>query len=168
MDYSLSDSDILNCLSGKTKVILYSDLKNVSDIDDLLKPYDSFVVLHEQYPRIGHWACLTLNRRNNELEYFNSYGDYPDDFLDLVDDGLKKKLNEDYPYLTMLMINSKYNLAYNQYKLQKLSNDIATCGRYVVVRILLKDIPLDEFVKIFKNKKYTPDEVAYKLTGNFF
>lgn len=167
MNYALSDRDILKAVRNRTNIILYSELKNVKHIDDILK-YNSCVILYEQTPGNGHWVVLTLDENNNELQYFNSYGDYPDEFLHLVDEKLKKKLNEDYPYLSRLLLDSGYKLAYNDKQLQQLDDNIATCGRYVVLRILLKDIPLDKFIKIFKHKKYTPDEISKILTNNLF
>lgn len=168
MDYPLSDDDILKAVKGKTNIILYSDLPYVKNVDQILYPYGSCILLYEQFPASGHWVVLTLNKKKNELEYFNSYGEHPDEFLQVVDDKLKKQLNEDYPYLSKLLLDSPYNLAYNQYKLQKEGNDIATCGRYVVLRVLLKELPLDTFVKIFNQPNMSPDDVAVDLTKNLF
>lgn len=167
MNYPLSDRDILKAVKNQTNIILYSELKNIRHINDILKN-DSCVILYEQMPGSGHWVVLTYNKNNNELEYFNSYGDYPDEFLHLVDENLKKKLNEDYPYLSRLLLDSGYKLTYNDKQLQKLDNNIATCGRYVVLRILLKELPLKQFINIFNNRNYTPDQIAKKLTYKLF
>jgi hypothetical protein len=45
-----------------------------------------------------------------------------------------------------------------------MARGIATCGRWSVARCILKDLPLDEFIKLFKVKGYTPDDIVAKLT----
>lgn len=42
----LSSEDIKKLLNGKTKIILYPDLKKYKDIDSLLYPYNNVVILY--------------------------------------------------------------------------------------------------------------------------
>ena len=168
MDYSLSDDDIRKCLNGKTNIILYSELHKVKDINDLISPYNNCVILYEHSPANGHWAVLTLNKHKNKLEYFNSFGMMPDDFLLTIPDQNRKELHEDYPYLSKLMLNSPYNLEFNETPLQKDTPSIAPCGRWVCARVLNANMPLHKFVKSFLGKDKKPDEIVYNLTKNLF
>ena len=63
----------------------------------------------------------------------------------------------------MLEASNRYRIEFNDYKLQKKSSDIATCGRHVISRILLKDLNIDEynkFLKSFKKEGYNSDDVV--------
>ena len=164
MNYPLSGSDILKFLKGRTNIVLYSDLINAESIDELLYPYGSCVILYEEIPSVGHWVAITKN--GDAIEFFDSYGGYPDDMLVKYDKDIRLQLNEDYPYLSQLMLDSPYELHYNQYKLQGKGGNIATCGRWAMARILYKDTPLDVFVKKFLNKKKKPDQIVLELTNN--
>ena len=74
MDSPLSDGDINNVL-GKFTPMLYSDLKNYSFIEELLKKdYDWRVILLETKQNNGHWVCI-MRVANDKYIYFNSYGD---------------------------------------------------------------------------------------------
>lgn len=146
---ALSDSELLQLLNGKTNIITYPELINYKDIDQILHPYGSCILLFESEPNYGHW-CAIFKRNNKTLEFFNAYGGFPDDSLKYVPEHYKIISNQNVPYLSFLLYNSKYNLEYNEHRFQKRENDIRTCGRWCAVRILLKHLTLNEFYKIFK------------------
>ena len=59
--------------------------------------------------------------------------------------------------------SNRYNIEFNDYKLQKKSSDIATCGRHVISRIILKNLDIDEyheFLSSFKSYGLKPDDVV--------
>jgi hypothetical protein len=143
-----SDKYILSKIN--TNVVIYSDLKKYKRINDLFIN-DSFIILYENTAgQIGHWVCVI--RRGHLLSYFDSYGKLPDP---------PEYLKGEYPYLSQLLYSSPYNLEYNEYDYQRAG--VSTCGHHVIVRILFKYRPLEEyqhFLSQFKND----DEVVTAIS----
>ena len=158
MSYSLSDQDLKN--TKITNIVLYKDLKNVKDIDELFHD-DGFILLYpgngSSRDSSGHWT--TILRRNNIIETFDSYGLMIDDELNFSD--------SNYPrYLTELILRSK-NIDYvecNKMRLQSTKKEIATCGRWALIRLLMKHKNIADFTDLFKNQGITPDEIVTYLT----
>lgn len=150
-----SNFDILNICDQNTKVIRYSELKKYSNIDDVLKPFDNVVILYESKKNYGHWVCLL--KYDKIIEFFDPYG--------LPIDTQLKYSKDKVPLLSKLLVDSPYLLAENRTKLQKLYKDVSTCGRHVCVRIILKDLPLKEYINIMVNNKIDPDLIVTYLTS---
>jgi len=160
---SLSNDDILKKLDGKVNIIDYSQLKYVHDIDEILYPYDACVILYLTRKNYGHWTCIF--KRGNLIEHFDSYGLMPDAELDWkMDPYFRKKSNQDYPHLSCLLIDSKYDLSFNEHQFQKKLKDINTCGRHVIVRLWCRDMPLEDYKKMFDSFTLDPDSVVTILT----
>lgn len=144
----ISDRYILSKLN--TNVVLYDDLKNYNNIDDALIN-NSLIILYSNYPSpVGHWCCVV--KRGRTLSYFDSFGRKPDN---------KKKLNGSYPYLSALLLNSNYDLEYNEYDFQ--SKETSTCGHHCIVRILFKNNSLEEYQK-FMSQFNNDDEVVTAIS----
>lgn len=170
---SLSTQDINNLLNGKVNIITYGDLAAVNNINQILDPYDACVIIYLTREHYGHWVCLIkLPKKSGgvkqELEFFDSYGQKPDSQLDWnIDEYIRVKNNQDYPHLTWLLYNSKYDITYNQYKFQKKEKDVRTCGRHVTVRILCKNFSLNQYKKLMLNtdKEHDPDWIVTFITS---
>lgn len=175
MDYSLSDSDVLALINNQANLILYPQLHTYNNIDDILGPFGACILLYESKPNYGHW-CAIFKVTNNELEFFNSYGDatphegLPDGTLKFIPEDFRKVSNQDHTYLAKLMVDSPYNLSYNQYKFQSEGPNIKTCGRHVATRLNLRHLSLDEYYRLIK--KYckelnlTSDQVVSYFTSS--
>jgi hypothetical protein len=168
-DIALSNYEIDKKLDGKTKVLKYSALRRFNNINDLLEPYKNFILLFMSKPNYGHWTCVL--KHSNKIEYFDPYGgqsNYPDTILDKIDNNIKKETNQNYPYLTKLLYNSNYPIEYNNYRFQEMGNSIKTCGRHCIVRILLKDLELEEYYNFMhnlsKSYKMNYDEIVTIIT----
>lgn len=162
----LSKDNMIELLNGKTKVLTYSELKKYDNIDDLLYPYDNVIILYifnndENNNIIGHWVCL-LKTKKNTVEYFNSYGKMPDDELNDIPYNYRYKTDQIEKKISKLMKYSKYNLEYNEKQLQKLDYKTATCGYYVILRLLLHKMKLEDFQKLFNGSKDN-DKLVVKL-----
>ncbi len=160
-NYALSSSDIKRALKGKTKIITYDKLKNYNNIDEVLSPYGCAVILYLETPNSGHWVALI--KHQDRIEHFDSYGVRPDEEFLYIDN---KKINysSKRPTLSELLIFCPYKIEYNEIQFQKDgNNDIATCGRWCIIRCLLKHMTLDYFQEIFKQFK-DPDSVVTELT----
>jgi hypothetical protein len=166
MDRPLSGRDITNALLGETKILRYGDLKKYNSIDELLSPYNNISLLYETEPNYGHWVCVLLDKKNKTVEYFDPYGMFIDKPLDHIKENFKIQTGQDYPYLTKLLYECPYNVIYNNKKLQQKGDDIATCGRHIISRLTMADIPLKKYQSIMKtNKKVNPDDKVSFLTS---
>lgn len=165
-EVALSNFDLIKLVDGKAKVVIYPNLINYKNIDEVLGKYGACFLLFEAKPRYGHWVCLI--KRGNVIEFFNSYGGYPDTSLDYIPMHFREISNQVYPILSLLLYESPYELEYNEFQFQKKSKDIKTCGRHCVVRILLKDLDIYQYKSfldnIRKNTKLNYDEIVTLLT----
>ena len=57
---ALSDKDIGTILGVDAKIIRYSELRHITDLDELLtKDLDYCIVLYDSKPDRGYWAALS-------------------------------------------------------------------------------------------------------------
>lgn len=147
---ALSDSDLLDLMKNQANVVTYKDIKKYGTIDSLLGPYNVCFILYEWKPSYGHWTLLS--RAGDLLEFFDPYGNFPDSQLALIPEPWKTESGQNVKRLSKLMIECNYDLSYNEYPFQKHHEDTKTCGRWCVVRALLKDLPLEDFKSLFLSK----------------
>ena len=148
-DIALSDKVILDLLDNKVNIVLYPDLYKYHNIDDIMGPYEAAIILFEAKPKYGHW-CAVFKLNNKTIEFFDPYGKassggHPDDNLRLISYDFRKKSNQDYPYLSILLDKSPYDLTYNEIQFQKRGTRIRTCGRHCVFRLLNRDLSLYQY-----------------------
>ena len=161
---SMSWQDIESYLPN-CKIIEYNDLADYNEITDLLtKPIDYVIILIETTAdNVGHW--VTVLKYGNTIEFFNSYAEAPDVQKNtLISKAKNIEFNQTQNYLTNLLVKSDFNIIYNKLQLQKYSNNSATCGRWVTLRILCllnHNMNLKRFLefmidlkKKFKSKSY--------------
>ena len=158
----LSNVDIINKLNGKTNIVMYPDLARVRKVEDILVN-DSVVILYETRPNVGHWVCIL--KREDTIEFFDSYGIFPDKEKKYINKEYLKESGQENNNLIRLLLEAgkRYRIEYNNYRLQVKSGDVATCGRHVISRILLKNLSIEQFNKFmrgFKQYGLTPDDVA--------
>ena len=70
----------------------------------------------------------------------------------------------DKPLLAELLTNCPYKILYNKVQLQKLEDDVNTCGRHAVCRLLYHKYPVQRYRDIIRNSGLSPDEFVVKLT----
>ena len=168
---SMTGQDILSYLPN-CKIIEYNDLADYNEITDLLtKPVDYVIILIETTAdNVGHWVALL--RYDNTIEFFNSYAEAPDVQKNtLISKAKNIEFNQTQNYLTNLLVKSDFNIIYNKLQLQKYSNNSATCGRWVTLRLLCllnHNMDLKRFLEFIidlknklKNKSY--DEIVCVL-----
>jgi hypothetical protein len=168
----LTDRDLNHFGIPNENVIKYSTLANLKDIDEILPHDKSYKVILIEYERnSGHWVCIM--RYGKTLEYFNPFGLLPtdEDFMD--DDRLNDTLDQEELFLnTLFEKETKENdfdeMVYNKVKFQSEDDDINTCGRHVVHRIvcMLDDnMHLEDYVKYMEDmKKKTGKSYDYIVT----
>ena len=165
---ALSDEEIFNALSGHTRIFLYRDINDMNTIDDLFGDFDSVVILYEREPQIGHWVGLL--RRGNVIEFFDSYGIFPDLEKDYINQKFIMNSGQGFNKLASLLHDAwdlGYQVEYNNYGLQVMKDGISTCGRHVISRIWFKDMDIDEynkFINSFRKYGLNPDDVVSIIT----
>jgi len=142
---ALSDDEIFKALSGHTRIFLYKDIADAKSIDDLFGPYDSVVLLYEKEPKVGHWVGLLRN--NGVIEFFDSYGIFPDGEKRYINNRFLKYSGQSFNKLASLLYDAwkKYRVEYNNYHLQVMKNGVSTCGRHVISRIWNKHMNIYEY-----------------------
>jgi hypothetical protein len=170
-DIALSDKQVLKLINGRANLILYPDLHKYKHIDEILEPYGACIILYESKPKYGHWCCI-FKVNDKLLEYFNPYGGlnegFPDDSLEYIPMDFRLKSYQYYPYLSYLMYNSPYELSYNEHRFQKHDMDIKTCGRWTALRLIFRNLSLEQFyvlMKFLKKRlKISLDQLVTLLT----
>jgi len=156
----LTDGEIRQVLGNNVSIMTNRELEEqVSDILDCFDDEGRFILLYTpQDPTSGHWVCLMLEvieGRPYAIHYFDPYGEKPDIPADLGDQP---------PTLTELLEKSKLPVYYNTHQYQTERSDVATCGRWVITRLLYKDLDEDEFYDVVKRFKGPPDDFVVGLT----
>lgn len=164
MDISLTGGDIKQLLNNKVKIITYDQLKDYKNIESLLYPFNRVIILYvwkkSENKRHGHWIGLHVNNKNN-IEVFDSFGNFVDDFLNKIDVKFRNENGENYRYLTNLLLKYKGVVEYNEKKLQ--SDRTNTCGKWVIYRFLRNDLTLEQFQKLFTKNTKKNDNIILKL-----
>lgn len=168
-DISLTNYEIFEKLNRKIRILTYTELLKYDNILDILAPNNCFIFLYMVRPQYGHWcACI---KHDDRIEFFDPYGGdhmLPDEELKKIQEPFKSQSKQDFPYLTLLLYNSGYPIEYNNYNFQSRGNNIKTCGRQCIVRIMLKDIKLDQYYQLMTQLchefNYDYDDIVTLLT----
>jgi len=161
----LSGNEVLTICGGKANILTYPEIHQYERIEDILKD-GSCIILYEYSNTngnvFGHYTCVN-QIKPDEYEMFDSFGVLPDKERFFIDHLYRTRTNQDYPYLLTLLDKSGKKISYNHHVLQ--SEDTSTCGRYVGLRILFKNMSLKEFTDNLLNKKYPPDYIVTYITS---
>ncbi len=162
-DYPLSDADIRTILGDNIKIITYPELKKMRSINDCFDNQGRCILLFlTNSPTEGHWCCML--RKKKGIEFFDPYGEAPEEQKDGVPKSQLEALDSSKPYLTALMRSSGLPVYYNTHKFQKESASINTCGRHCVVRCLYAPYSIQKYASIIKKSGMSPDDFVSGLT----
>jgi len=163
MDYALSDGDIRQLLGSGIKITTAPDLEKHSHINELFDSKGRAIIFYPQTDeQTGHWTCMIKNGRT--IEFFDPYGEPPDYQKDSIPKPLLERMRMTEPKLAELLLNSGYKVIYNKEQIQKLSDDVQTCGRHCVVRLLYAHLPVNRYRQKIRQSGLTPDEFVVKVT----
>lgn len=182
MNKSLTGEEMKKMIPWEINMIIYPQLDDFQNIDDILGPTGCCVLLFEnnrsydtggETTHSGHWTCLVRSQddeNNSSINFYDSYGFKPDD--------QKKKIDKDF----MNMIDMRDNvlsellykacneldevIEYNEKRHQVMKKGINTCGRWVCLRILMKDISMNDFQKFVNYLKYKYNRNLDKMISN--
>jgi len=162
-DYSLSDDDIRRLLGKDISLMTYPDLANKKSLNDCFDSKGRCIILFlTEDEHTGHWCCML--KTNKGVEFFDPYGDKPEEQLEDVPQSRLEQMDEAEPYLTDLMRKSGLPIYYNTHAFQKERGDINTCGRHCVARLMFKDKTLEQYKKIIDKSGLSPDKFVSGLT----
>lgn len=150
--YALSNDDINAILDPDTKIFPYPKFCTMEHIDEAFDRLGRCVFLFlTENESTGHWLCM-FKRGNNTIEYFDSYGEKPDAQRQWLSEEQLEDLGEEEPCLTNLLRASRYKVYYNTVPYQKDKNDINSCGRWCVARLICKDFSNLQFHNLVKDQ----------------
>jgi hypothetical protein len=169
-----SEHEVKRAAENKCNIVLYSELGDVNDIFDILKPYGACIILYETKPNYGHWTALmsnkvkgTADKEKRVLEYFDSYGMPMDDAIERNIDNIRSILPE--KWLSRLVKQAADQgkidgLIWNNKRLQAFKPGVATCGRWCALRVAMRWMPLSKFQEKFIGQTFNPDYYATIMT----
>tara|TARA_R110000868_G_scaffold29555_2_gene109934 strand:+ start:588 stop:1199 length:612 start_codon:yes stop_codon:yes gene_type:complete len=166
---SMGDDDIRDYFPN-IKIITYPELKNYNAIEQIL-PHDKShcIVLYLQTPSSGHWSMLSKN--NNCIEFFCSYGSSPSTPLKWTPESVRIKLNQNVPYLDILLSKTKERVIYNPIDYQNNRDlKVSTCGRHCCLRlttILKYNMPLNDYYEMMKKIKTTMNMTYDEIVSEY-
>lgn len=163
-DYPLGDDDIRTILGNDIKIITYPMLGKMRDISEAFDKKGRCIMLYlTKDAHSGHWVCM-LNKPG-EIEYFDSYGEPPEEPFSEVPRSKLQQMDEASPYLTALLRKSGKKVSYNHHAFQQTKNDVNTCGRHAVVRCLYAPYSLPKYKKVMEQTGMSPDNFVSALTA---
>lgn len=174
----MGDNDIKQYLPN-AKILKYTDLAKVSNIEDILKkPRDFFILLYQDSDHTGHWCCVARTDKNT-ISFFDPYGCKisPDEELKWLDKSTRRQLGTNKPYLSQLFDKTDKKVKFNTIKYQQDhdTNAVQTCGRHCTFFLMnmLKGHNLDSYYNMMnelrnKLKKNYDDVVSIAISDDFF
>jgi len=165
----LGDDDLRYYFS-KARILKYNQLVQYSSIEALLPEERDFCfLLIEDSPNRGHWVALL--RHHNQIEFFDSFGGKVDSQLSWSCPSVRRGLGQCKTHLSDLLNQSPFEVVYNPIPYQQDGQDINTCGRHCVLRIVSRFSPenlnLSDYYSLMKYWKkqtgQTYDEIVASL-----
>lgn len=164
-EYSLSDGDIRKVLGDDVKIYTYPQLQTLRSTKELFDTKGRCILLFPtDSPTSGHWCCLL--RKKKGIEFFDPYGDSPEEVKDNIPKSRMEALDIDSPYLTRLLRSLGLPVYYNTYAFQRTSRDVNTCGRHCIVRLLYGNLSLEDYKKVIDSSGLSSDDFVAGVTGH--
>lgn len=151
MDRALSSRECIDLLKGNVKFYTYPDLQDCKNIDDLFSSGNRVLLLYMNSPTYGHYTCLT--RRGRTIYFYDSYGYKPDMQFEYADPRYNYVKSPDLCRLLIQATLQKYKIDYSDHKMQKDDDNIATCGRHCVLRLLFDNLSNDEYFDMMEKAR---------------
>lgn len=163
IQYDLSGDNILTLCRNRVKLHLYHDLLKFNNIIDAIGKFKRMILL---FPTkldnnvSGHWVAVLLTGR--VITHFDSYAfSWEKELGYSTNQDVKRNLLGD---LYKKAMGEGYTVNYNTFALQKMANNINTCGRWCAMRVRFQYLDSEEFASLFYHQKLTPDMMITYLT----
>lgn len=135
--------------------IEYDEIVKFKNIQELMDLGACVILLQIETPRapkVGHF--IVLLDHGSHYEHFDSYGLSIDQELRITDEH----------HLTNIFRAVRKPIKDNPKRLQTIREDVNTCGRWVVARLLLRQMELDSFLKLISYFKVNTDDLVSIMT----
>lgn len=162
--HQLADYDVKK-IAPNARILLYKDLLEYDNIIDAIGKTGQLILLfptHKDKDNIGHWIAILWKPEIKTIEYFDSYGLSPQAEIGYSDNqNVKQKiLNK---MISNFMLEGG-RFQWNNTRLQVMKNGNDDCGRYASLRCRFYYLTNEEFCKMFKGQKMSPDWLVCALT----
>ncbi len=161
---SISGKIIQHATNNLCRVVLYSELVQFSSLHDLFEGYPCVILLYQTTDsQHGHWVTLIDHRSTmNMISVYDSYG------FGVIDAELAyTKFDKQFEtsngqgLLAKLFQNTQVGYEVNDFRFQKMAQDIQTCGRHAIVRVWNYEKSNREFERFMNG--FTPSMTKDKL-----
>lgn len=153
----LSDSDLKNVINY-VPITKFNKLQYLRSIDEVLNNNIGIILILTEDENTGHW--IGIIKQNDIIEIFDPYGSHPKDYLRTLRIPPEYNLNGDTNILIRLIKNSGYRPVINKTRFQVLNDNIDTCGKHVLLRLLLSHLSLKDYTKLIKSVDVSPDDLV--------
>lgn len=138
----LSGNQLITAVPG-SKILTHDQLKDIKNVHDIFKNSNGVVFILLEWERNhkylkGHW--IVLINHPDYIEIFDPYGNTPRNQWEILQNEFRNE-----PHLLNLLSTSIKPVYNNEFKLQ--GNDVDTCGRWVILRGLHKNLSPQKFKK---------------------
>lgn len=147
--HPLSPSEVQSIAGKPISTFKYSELGDMTSIQDLFAKNNCVLLLYESKLNSGHWCCLI--NQPSQVVFFDPYSLEPDSQLAFSNIRFRDNNGMELPYLTYLMLKSQKPIDYNNIQNQRLSQGIETCGYHCGVRMRAEKLTNTEYNNIFKS-----------------
>lgn len=144
----MSGEDLLREFPEGASVAPYTEFARMEVL-----PVLPLFLLYELEPGFGHWVLLheAVDRDGEPcLEFFDSYGLFPDREQSWVPAAFRRLSGQDAPHMRRLLAATSGPLAYSPAKLQGEDPRIATCGRHCVMRAKMSHLSAEKYASALK------------------
>ena len=141
-------------------VVEYQDVINARDIDDVFKGQDAVILFYPNFQSggsvAGHYVSLLRHPESHTILFYDPYGLKPDTQKRFAGKQKDELYDERENTLIRHLLNSGWNVDYNEHVHQSKAQGVATCGRHSLNRILYKDLTNDQYNQLIRHatKKY--------------
>lgn len=138
------------CSPLKVRAIEYDELESMKPLMEVMDYVDAIVILYtmKSHP-VGHFCCFWLSEDRSTVEYFDPYGLSPTEDMDVTHN----------PH-TLLQYFGTKKVNHNQWRLQKLKQDINTCLYHCSLRLRFMTMSHDQYRSFVHSSNLKPDTVV--------
>lgn len=142
--------------SKSTRWMTWDQLAEIPSTRELFGNGKAVVVLLQIEGRhkrpVGHFILLL--QFPGHIEHFDSYGLTIEQELSITHE----------KHLTRIFKDYRNPVVNNAKRLQTLAEDVNTCGRWIVARLMLQTLTLDAFLTLIHYFKINPDDLVTAMT----
>jgi len=137
------------------KIVLYDNIIKARSLNTIFGKQDAIIIFYPNFQRggttSGHYVTLIRNKALKTIYFFDSYGKLPDVGQKKYAMDREALYDEKHNSLIDLLLKKGWNVDYNHVPLQSSNPEVATCGRWGLLRVLWKHLTNDQFVQAIKH-----------------